>query len=96
MRKVNEDQLAVWRERLERAEREGLSIVGYARREGIKPRTAYYWRRRIVEADRQAPRRRKPRAPSKPAFVKVTAQTIAAPAAFSVKLNSSTAVTCSV
>lgn len=74
MRKVNEKLLSEWRERLASAERDGLSIGEYARRHGIGVKAAYYWRRRILEADGKVtprkPRKRHARATN---FVKVAA-----------------------
>ena len=45
----------LWRERLERQARSGLSIAAFCRREGLSPPSFYQWRRRLAESAAQRP-----------------------------------------
>ena len=54
---------AVWRERLRRYARSGLTVAEFCRREGVSVPSFYQWRRRLADASPVAGSTRSPRGP---------------------------------
>ena len=46
-------KFVVWRERLERFPRSGLTVVGFCVREGVSAASFYHWRKKLRPAGRQ-------------------------------------------